>query len=252
VARLNSEAPRLLERAVLGLEGSALLPGGGTLFLFNHLLQAASTPDDPDLVFEFLVTSRSVASGELATIGLGRHMVSEAPSSSMIFRPWSESWMLPSNPADDLAMMPFAGLRSHAAAKGWRWNTQEVTDGMLLKVGETIHVSATEPAAAYGYERSQPEQLLANKRPELRRVRLTPEPNGSVSVSGVSPAFSGAPVLALSSVGSNQLRFVVVGMVGSVATGAPSESSSTLPLTGAWTIRRAAAEIHARLTQQQH
>ncbi|MBY8878494.1 hypothetical protein [Actinacidiphila acidipaludis] len=47
-----------------------------------------------------------------------------------------------------VAVMSTTGLHAHGARKGWRWTTDEITDGIAAK-GEDIAALGAEPAAAY-------------------------------------------------------------------------------------------------------
>jgi hypothetical protein len=138
--------------------------------------------------------------------------------------------------------MPFSGLRSHAERKGWRWNTQEVTVGMMLKVGEKLDVYRGE-LIAFGYG-------AQGDGPRVQPLRLEQGPAG-IKVVGATAASSGSPVIALSAVdpAAKQLRFVLVGMVGSVPPDAQGDGETTLGLTLAPTIFAGATEVYDRLSR---
>jgi hypothetical protein len=238
------EAPRYLSRAVFPVRmGAAVLTSkSGTAFLFNHLIPGQSTTEGPEKVLEFLVTSRSVAAGRFAAIGLRRHLVHGSASDEILFSEWSDLWSHPSDPAEDVAFMPFSGLRSHAERKGWSWNTQEATVGMMLKVGEKLDVYRGE-LIAFGYE-------AHGDGPRAQPLRLEQGPTG-ITVAGATAASSGSPVIALSAVNpaATQLRFVLVGMVGSVPPDAQSDGETPLGLTLAPTILAGAADVYDRISR---
>jgi len=242
---LNEVAPQILERAILALENDPLQPRGGNLFLFNHLVEPRIDAAGVDRVLTFVVTSRGVAAGKMATMGLPRHMAGVDAAGSLVFADWAAEWSLPIDATHDVALMPFAGLRSHAERKGWKWSTAEVTDGMLARAGDRF--SLTE-LAAYGYEPAYPDHLVGHSRPELRPVKLSEEQDGSLTFEGAPAWLSGAPVLAVDRMSKGESRFLVMGMVGS-ADDVDKGPGARLPFTPGWIIRSAAAEIYQRLVQ---
>jgi len=70
---LQQKAPRLLGRAILPV--AKIGQTGGTVFLFNYLVEQGRAGQGKKFV-TFLVTTRGVASGPAATLGLVRHMIS--------------------------------------------------------------------------------------------------------------------------------------------------------------------------------
>jgi hypothetical protein len=74
---LRREAPRLLERAILPLEPDDEHPGGGTVFLFNHLLTPGTTAGADERVLTFPITRRSNVNGPVGELGIARHMLSD-------------------------------------------------------------------------------------------------------------------------------------------------------------------------------
>src|SRR5690242_10449085 len=149
---LRRELPRALSKAVLAVEPGAGHPAGGTLFLFNYLISAA-TAEDPDTFLTFVVTADAVTAGSFAGLVMPRHMVSEPDTASdmLAFVGWADQWYRPKQDGSDVALMPFAELQQHAASKGWHWITQEVTDGMLLGLDDPLDVYGDE-LVAYGYQ----------------------------------------------------------------------------------------------------
>jgi len=111
---LEQVAPQLLERALLRLRPDDGHRDGGTLFLFNHLIERAA--DGGDLVLTFLVTSRHAANGPLGRIALSRHMVDdpEGASDELVVRDWAGVWSPRSDERPDVVVWPFFGLEEHA------------------------------------------------------------------------------------------------------------------------------------------
>jgi hypothetical protein len=241
---LRREVPRLLQRALLPVEPHPGHRGGGTLFLFNYLIDhVAANEGSHDRVVTFLVTSRSTAAGEVAALGLNRRMLDdpEVASDVLLFRGWSEQWDTFGGPEADIALLPFSRLEAHAHGRGWRWRTQEVTDGMLLNdlgvpiVGNEI--------AAYGYD-LQSGSRISQLEPVLHSVSFARLPDGSLVVVGPPASFSGAPIVALTPRTDDSLRFVLVGMVGS---NVAIDGQAHLLFTPAPAIRDAAARLYQLL-----
>ncbi len=143
---LLREVPALLGRALL-----LLMPGpnravGGTAFLYNHLVNRGSD-DEPDAYVTFLITARSMTTGEYGFLGIPRHMVSDPDAAEhLVFRDWSHAWQHPADERFGLAALPYYHLAVHAERKGWSWRTDEVTDGMLHS-GDRLAVWRGELAA---------------------------------------------------------------------------------------------------------
>lgn len=242
---LRREASHRLERALLPVEPNSGHPSGGTLFLFNYLIDQVTTGEGVgDRVMTFLVTSGSTATGEVAGLGLSRHMLDdpEVASDMLLFTNWSEQWHSPGGLEADAALLPFFHLEAHARGKGWRWRTQEVTEGMLLDDLDVPFVG--NEFAAYGYE-LQSGSTIAQQRPVLHPISFERLPNGSPGVVGPPASFSGAPILALTPRTDSNLRFVVAGMVGSTTS---VDGQTHLLFTPAPTIRDAAAKLYRRLS----
>jgi hypothetical protein len=233
---LRQEAPRLLGRAILPV--AKIGQTGGTVFLFNYLVEQGRAGQG-DRVATFLVTTRSVASGLVATLGLVRHMISPPghASDELAFPRWSGQWLRPADDRIDVALLPFAHLEEHARRKGWTWDTQQVTDGMLPKPGEQLSILIDE-VAAYGYE-PQLATGLADWKPVLRPVSLQHMPGGAVGANGAQAVLPGAPVVALAP-RPGGYRFVVAGMTG---TPAASDDGTPQPFIPGAEIRAAAREI---------
>jgi hypothetical protein len=159
-------------------------PSGATVFLFNHLLNSGTTAGADERVLTFLITCRSNVNGQVGELGIARHMARDPDRASevLLFTHWADQWSRPADSNIDVALLAFFHLESHARRKGWEWNTQEVTDGMLLQSAEQVPVLADE-LAAYGYEPSQLRNP-AHQRPVLRPISFQHLPNGAPGVVG--------------------------------------------------------------------
>ncbi|MFJ6897171.1 hypothetical protein [Streptomyces hokutonensis] len=149
------ELPSLHEAtvdAIVGRVGGATLPSQeahregshATLFWFNELLESAP---DGDVVRQFLVTAGELTRFDLAEVTIRPSLCDPAPSAEkLILTDFAESWIH----LGDLgvAVMPTAGLHAYADRKGWRWNTDEITDGIAARDEDIARIGA-EPVVAY-------------------------------------------------------------------------------------------------------
>ncbi|MFI6468138.1 hypothetical protein [Streptomyces sp. NPDC050528] len=150
------ELPSLHEAtvdAIVGRIGGATLPlqeahregGHATLFWFNELVESAP---DGDVVRQFLVTAGESTRGvDFAEVTIRPSLCDPAPSAEkLVMTDFAESW----THLGDLgvAIMPTAGLHAYADRKGWRWNTDEITDGIAARDGDIARIGA-EPVVAY-------------------------------------------------------------------------------------------------------
>lgn len=232
---LPDEVPARLGRSLLAVD---LGDGhGANAFLFNHLVEKGP-PDGMDSVLTFLVTTRAVASRPTASVVLARHMIKPigAAMDLLAFPRWPTMWKHAANDTPAIAMMPFLHLEEHGRSKGWSWDTQEVTDGMLLAPGAPLEVR-TDEFAAYGYEAD----VGPDRRPALHSVGLAPRPDGSAGIVGAAALLPGALVIGLAPVGDGNLRFVVAGVIGSAEAG--DLPSTPRPMVAGSEIRRVAQEI---------
>jgi hypothetical protein len=252
---LLREAPGLLGRALIPLMPGPNSAVGGTAFLYNHLL-AAGSGDEPDEYVTFLITARGMTVGEYGFLGIPRHMVSDPGAAEhLVFQGWSHAWQ---HPADErfgfgLAALPYFHLAAHAERKGWSWQTDEITDGML-HAGDELAVWKGE-LAAYGYE-ADGAHGIARQQPVLRGVDIVPARDGTPGVSGLPASFVGAPIVALTPRADGRLGFFVVGMVGEgeldVDTADGNDDEHPLrALIPAVAIRSAVAEIYRGLAVEQ-
>ncbi|MFI0937572.1 hypothetical protein [Streptomyces sp. NPDC021020] len=138
--------------AVIDHAGRATLPfqrahsedRHATAFWFNELVE---TSDEGDVVRQYLVTAGEPARIELAAFTLRPELCEPAMSAeNLLMVDFSQRW----THLDGLgvAVMPTAGLHEHGARKGWRWTTDEITDG-IAATSEDIATLGAKPAAGY-------------------------------------------------------------------------------------------------------
>ncbi|MBY8873269.1 hypothetical protein K7640_15645 [Micromonospora sp. PLK6-60] len=125
------ELCQIVGRSLLPLRG----PEAGTAFLF-----AAATGAD------YLLTADVLTGGPAAELGL-RPSVTEPPGVA------PDTLTLPAGdwarrPELGVAVLPMAGLHEQARARGWRWRTQPVTDGLAAGPAVVAAVGA-QPASAF-------------------------------------------------------------------------------------------------------
>ncbi|MGX9888874.1 hypothetical protein [Streptomyces sp. NPDC002276] len=151
------ELPSLHEAtvdAIVGSVGGATLPfqeaigrkgSHGTFFWFNELVDSAP---DGDVIRQFLVTAGELTRGvELAEVTIRPALCDPAPSAGkLMLTDFAEGWIH----LGDLgvAVMPAAVLHTYADRKGWRWNTDEITDGIAARDEDIARIGA-EPVVAY-------------------------------------------------------------------------------------------------------
>lgn len=177
-----------LARATLAIEHPV---GGskGTAFLYNHLVGSA---DGVDHVIELLVTADVFAQQEMLSFELRPDMIEPvgAAADVLIVKDVARSWT--HDPAG-FAFVPSSFLHVHGGRKGWRWVTQELTDGFAARPDDLADIGA-KPRRAFllGHsveDRTRPLVLISNgvRRDDAGVVRWAgPAPDGTVG----SPVFS--------------------------------------------------------------
>ncbi|WP_262059347.1 hypothetical protein [Streptomyces sp. STR69] len=149
------ELPSLHEAtvdAIVGHAGGATLPfqeahrdaGHATFFWFNELVESAP---DGDVIRQFLVTAGELTRTGLAEVTIRPSLCDPAPSAGkLMLTDFAEGW----THLGDLgvAVMPAAVLHAYAERKGWRWNTDEITDGTAARDEDIARIGA-EPVVAY-------------------------------------------------------------------------------------------------------
>ncbi|MEV7342837.1 hypothetical protein [Streptomyces sp. NPDC093544] len=115
-----------------------------TAFWFNELVE---TTADGEVIRQYLVTASEPARVELAEFTLRPELCTPAMSAEKLAMiDFAEGW----THLGDLgvAVMPTTGLHAHGARKGWRWTTDEITDG-IAATEEDIAGLGEHPIAAY-------------------------------------------------------------------------------------------------------
>ncbi|XUL89394.1 hypothetical protein ACQ86D_24390 [Streptomyces galilaeus] len=214
------ELPSLHEAtvdAIVGRVGGATLPfqeaagregSHATLFWFNELVE--STPDG-DVVRQYLVTAGEPTRGvEFAEVTIRPALCDPAPSAEkLVITDFAEGW----THLGDLgvAMMPSADLHAYADRKGWRWNTDEITDGLAAKDEDIARIGA-EPVAAYvlGHD-VDPDDGARDQAVVVGKVARAGD--GTVRWGGRLPqGCVGAPVFMSVLLGSDSFKLVCVGV----------------------------------------
>jgi len=153
------ELPSLHEAtvdAIVGHAGGATLPfqeahregHHATFFWFNELLD--SGPDGGEVVRQFLVTAGELTRIDLAEVTVRPSLCDPAPSAGkLLITDFAEGWTHLGDSGDlGVAVMPAAVLHTYADRKGWRWNTDEITDGVAARDEDIARIGA-EPVVAY-------------------------------------------------------------------------------------------------------
>lgn len=115
-----------------------------TAFWFNELVE---TSDEGEVVRQYLVTAGEPSRVEIAEFTLRPELCEPAMSAEkLLMVDFSEGW----THLDGLgvAVMSTNGLHAHGARKGWRWTTDEITDGIAAS-DEDIAALGAGPVAAY-------------------------------------------------------------------------------------------------------
>ncbi|AUG80823.1 hypothetical protein CFP65_6156 [Kitasatospora sp. MMS16-BH015] len=221
----NSAPQNDVVNAVLASAARATLPfqqahtdrHRGTAFWYNHLVE--STPDE-DIVRQYLVTAEALTRYDLAQWTLRTALCEPAMSAELLLMTeFAAGWTR----FDGLgvAVLPTAVLDAHAERKGWRWTTDEITDG-LAATAEDIAAIGPEPISAYvlghdvgevdhpgGVGRGRDERLQAVLVGAVARTS-----DGVVRWSAPLPeGCAGAPVFIARPLGGGRFQLICVGLV---------------------------------------
>ncbi|MGW3267159.1 hypothetical protein [Streptomyces sp. NPDC001056] len=202
--------------AIVGNAGRATLPfqwlhredRHATAFWFNELV---GTTGEGEAVRQYLVTASEPARVENAEFTLRPELCAPAMSAEkLLMTDFAGGWIH----LDGLgvAVMPTAGLHAHGVRKGWRWTTDEITDGIAAEE-EDVAGLGEKPVAAYalGHDvgagdgaREQAVVVGGVARTGSGGVRWVGDlPRGCV----------GAPVFISAPVGGNSFKLVCAGVV---------------------------------------
>jgi hypothetical protein len=214
-----SDLPNLhgaIADAIVGHAGRATLPfqqahrdeQHATAFWFNELVE---TTAEGEVIRQYLVTASEPARVEIAEFTLRPDLCAPAMSAEkLLMIDFAAGW----THLRDLgvAVMPTTGLHAHGARKGWRWTTDEITDGIAAKQEDMAGLGA-KPVAAYvlghdiGAGNGAREQAVV-----VGGVTRTSE--GSTRWVGDLPqGCVGAPVFIGAPLGGNSFKLVCVGVV---------------------------------------
>lgn len=198
--------------ALMAHAGRATLPyqpahrgeGHATAFWFNELVR---TDADGETVRPYLVTAAEPTRVDLAEVTLRPELCDPAPSASkVVMTDFAQGWTV--LPGLGVAVLPTAALEAYAERKGWRWSTDEITDGLAARAEDTARIGQ-DPVTAYvlGHEaddeRRQAVVVGALARAADGSVRWGGRlPEGCVG----APAFMGLPLK------GNAFKLVCVGV----------------------------------------
>lgn len=115
-----------------------------TAFWFNELVE---TTAEGEFIRQHLVTASEPTRAESAEFTLRPDLRTPAMSAEkLLMMDFAEEG---THPGDlGVAVMPTTGLHTHGARKGWRWTTDEITDGIAAKKEDIADLGA-EPVVAY-------------------------------------------------------------------------------------------------------
>ncbi|MGW1667445.1 hypothetical protein [Streptomyces sp. NPDC002324] len=138
--------------AVIGHAGGATLPfkranretDHATAFWFNELVESGP---DGDVIRQYLVTAGDMTRIDLAEVTLRPSLGIPEPSASRLaMLDFAEGWIHLGTLG--VAVLPTSVLHTYAERKGWRWNTDEITDGVAAQ-NEDIARIGKGPVPAY-------------------------------------------------------------------------------------------------------
>ncbi|WP_055589119.1 hypothetical protein [Peterkaempfera griseoplana] len=182
--------------------------GHGTAFWFNDLVDA--TPGQ-EAVHQYLLTASAVTGYELGEMTLRAELCQPAMSAEkLLMRDFADGWI--DLAGIGVAVMPTAGLHVHGERKGWRWSTDEITDGLAAREADLAAIG-TEPVPAYilghdvGAERGERLQAVVVGN-AVRSADGTMHWDGAVPLGCV-----GAPVFVSVPLGDQKFKLVCAGLV---------------------------------------
>ncbi|MEV0274348.1 hypothetical protein AB0H43_36735 [Hamadaea sp. NPDC050747] len=185
----------------------------GTAFLYNELLE--STPET-DRVREWVVTADQFTRDPLLELRLRPELIELAPSADYLALIHVEgAWTRRAG----VGVLSSWVLHEHADRKGWRWRTQEVTDGIAATKQQVQAVLADgeRRAWALGHFDYEVVEVPGEPRPQgLVGASVTRDPDGVVRWRGELPeGFAGAPVFVADQLGRREFAMRCVGVVAS-------------------------------------
>ncbi|MEW1864910.1 hypothetical protein AB0399_31820 [Streptomyces sp. NPDC088194] len=199
-------------RATLPFQAARADLSFATAFWYNDLIE---TGGDHEVIRQYLVTAAPRTRFEIGQWTLRGDLTDpEQPLDELVMGGFAKRWTV----LDGLgvAVMPTVDLHLHAERKGWRWDTQEITDGLAAQPDD-IAAIGDDPLPAYvlGHEADdsgasahpdRPQALLAG---EVRRAA----PDAPLTWSGPLPTgFDGSPVFAALPLPDEQLKLLCLGV----------------------------------------
>jgi hypothetical protein len=175
-----------------------------TAFWFNELVE---TTAEGEVIRQYLVTASEPARVESAEFTLRPDLCTPAMSAEKLMMfDFAEGWTHLGGLG--VAVMPTTGLHAHGDRKGWRWTTDEITDG-IAATEQDIADLGEHPLAAYvlGHitEDSDREQAVV-----VGQVTRTSD--GSIRWNGDLPqGCVGAPVFIGARLGGNGFKLICLG-----------------------------------------
>ncbi|BBA99876.1 hypothetical protein RVR_6693 [Actinacidiphila reveromycinica] len=199
-------------RATLPFQAARADRSFATAFWYNDLIE---TGGDHEVIRQYLVTAAPRTRFEIGQWTLRGDLTDpEQPLDELVMAGFAKRWTV----LGDLgvAVMPTVDLHLHAERKGWRWDTQEVTDGLAARA-EDIAALGEGPLPAYvlghaaddsgtSAHPDRPQSLLPG---EVRRAA----PDAPLTWSDPLPTgFDGAPVFAALPLPDEQLKLLCLGV----------------------------------------
>ncbi|SNY73491.1 hypothetical protein [Paractinoplanes atraurantiacus] len=118
-------------------------PGGrlqGTAFWYNDLIEG-------EVYVQYLLTAEALTSFDVAAWTLRPELADPAPSAQgALTLDFAAQWKR--LPRIGVAAMPAAHMHAYADRKGWRWTTDEITDGLAATESDIATIGRT-PVPAY-------------------------------------------------------------------------------------------------------
>ncbi|WP_335977533.1 hypothetical protein [Streptomyces sp. CA2R106] len=229
---------QIAARATLPFQAARADRSFATAFWYNDLIE---TGGDHEVIRQYLVTAARRTRYEIGQWTLRGDLTDpEQPLDELVMGGFAKRWTVLGRLG--VAVMPTVDLHLHAERKGWRWDTQEVTDGLAARA-EDVEAIGEGPLTAYvlghpadgsgaSAHPDRPQELLPG---EVRRTA----PDAPLTWSGPLPTgFDGAPVFAALPLPDEQLKLLCLGVA------LPGEEGPQAPATVV-TFAELRAEIHA-------
>ncbi|MEY9876332.1 hypothetical protein ABH931_005842 [Streptacidiphilus sp. MAP12-33] len=131
-------------RATLPFEQAHTGRHRGTAFWYNDLVSETA---ESEQYRQFLVTATGVTGYELAQWTLRPQLCEPQMSAELLMVPdFQEQWT--ALPGLGVSVLPAGGLHQLAARKGWRWSTDEITEG-IGATSDDLSTIADAPVPAF-------------------------------------------------------------------------------------------------------